>query len=737
MTSLIAANNLKRREAGLFDDGHKTPSIAYSDGAKAEAYLRDVLTNASDLSSRSSELHAKAIDWASEYHLSPLRANLLRAVNLSKMSRVLELGCGCGAITRYLGEQGLEVDAVEGSRVRAELAALRCRGLNNVNVVSANFNDLKFPESTYDAVFLIGVTEYAKRFSQKKEGSDEESVTALLQTAKRALAPGGMIVIAIENRTGLKYMLGTHEDHHGKRYIGIHNYHPDSAGMRTYDKSQWQRILKNAGIVNAEFLLPFPDYKLPTVVLAERYAQDNPYAYCHLDNIRSRDYVLPLELERPESLFWEALSGANTLADHANSFLIVVSDDPRRVAEVCDKDFAHLPEFQRPAVLSCIVSKKRDELVVDRVRITDPHATQDGHDLGGIVHRVGVEPFHRGTLLSIEWARSLLIEEEVGGFESCLSTYHRFLADYRAKQRLPIDILPANIVVTPEGEYAVFDQEWEVDKELDGDFVFFRAIIWFALRYHQRQALEVIRRRLRIEDVRSFVKYAFNTVGRAIGDELLEKYLQTEQDFQSRIKGTQSDPIALDSLLVGERPVAQPISRVYWRTSESSYTEQDCRTLHVSVSSDRQTLSYDLPVDANSMTHFRFDPCEVHRPQDFGFMHIYGVQVFLCGNEGAECIWKVEGAETIAEQARLSGLKFHHTSLGSVFAVTDDDPWLEFDFIPRRLPKDGDHYRVTIDATFPRSAEYILARDRYLVKEEIMSTRLRVLEERLADKQEV
>ena len=39
----------------------------------------------------------------------------VRPFRMDGVTRVLELGCGCGAISRYLGEQpGVEVDAVEG-----------------------------------------------------------------------------------------------------------------------------------------------------------------------------------------------------------------------------------------------------------------------------------------------------------------------------------------------------------------------------------------------------------------------------------------------------------------------------------------------------------------------------------------------------------------------------------------------------------------------------------------------
>ena len=55
-----------------------------------------------------------------------------------------ELGAGCGAITRYLGEKFATVFAVEGSFPRARVAKKRCSDLKGVSVLCANFFRYKF-----------------------------------------------------------------------------------------------------------------------------------------------------------------------------------------------------------------------------------------------------------------------------------------------------------------------------------------------------------------------------------------------------------------------------------------------------------------------------------------------------------------------------------------------------------------------------------------------------------------
>src|SRR5271157_442229 len=93
--------------------------LGYSDGAEVEERLYRVIRDAKDRSTFSRELAPAITDWPSEYHLSRGRHCLLRPLGIKPGDTVLELGAGCGAITRYLGEIGALVVAVEGSLLRA------------------------------------------------------------------------------------------------------------------------------------------------------------------------------------------------------------------------------------------------------------------------------------------------------------------------------------------------------------------------------------------------------------------------------------------------------------------------------------------------------------------------------------------------------------------------------------------------------------------------------------------
>ncbi len=201
--------------------------------------------------------------WAVFYHLTDMRENILNWYDFKPDAEILEIGGGMGALTGLLCKKAKSVTTVELTNRRAETIIARHANCNNLTVLAGNFNDIKFDQQ-YDYITLIGVLEYAPGFTP-----DGKPAT-FLKRIRGLLKPNGKLLIAIENRFGLKYWCGAGEDHTGKAYDGINGY-TDNPNIRTFSRAELTKLLTECGLNQHRFYYPLPDYKLPQVIYSDEY----------------------------------------------------------------------------------------------------------------------------------------------------------------------------------------------------------------------------------------------------------------------------------------------------------------------------------------------------------------------------------------------------------------------------------------------------------------------------------
>ncbi len=283
----------------------------YSDGA-IENDLLEIVKNTKK------EDYAKVIEergnWPILYHLSEQRANIVEWIPMEKGAKVLEVGSGCGAITGMLAKKAGQVVACDLSRRRSEINATRNQDCDNVTIHIGNFRDVEpdLPKD-FDYIFLIGVFEYAQGYI-----GTENPYEKFLKMMNRHLKKGGRIVIAIENRMGLKYLAGCAEDHLGTYFTGIEGYSTDSVA-KTFTRNGLINIFKKCGMNEYHFYYPYPDYKLMTLLHSDHYLP----GFGELqDNVRNYDrdrMVLFNEKHAYEDLVKDGM-----YQDFANSFEVIL-----------------------------------------------------------------------------------------------------------------------------------------------------------------------------------------------------------------------------------------------------------------------------------------------------------------------------------------------------------------------------------------------------------------------------
>ena len=248
--------------------------------------------------------------WPFLYHLSPIRENLLEWYDFNPEGTLLEIGSGCGAMSGLFCKKVKRVVGIDLSKRRSTINMYKNKAYDNLEIYVGNFTDIDIEEK-FDYVTLIGVLEYSCYYV-----GGEDAFADMLKRAKSFLKPGGTLIVAIENKYGMKYWSGAYEDHTGKQFDGITGYQSVDK-VRTFSRNGLEKLLIRSGYNTNEFYFPIPDYKMPREIFSE-------------DRLPSRgsfqNISLPYDRER-YSYFDEALALDEACDEgmfpfFANSFLV-------------------------------------------------------------------------------------------------------------------------------------------------------------------------------------------------------------------------------------------------------------------------------------------------------------------------------------------------------------------------------------------------------------------------------
>lgn len=249
---------------------------------------------------------------------SQLRQNILNWYPFKKHCSILEIGGGCGALTGMLCQRAAHVTSCELTMRRARILYERHKEAQNLEVCVGNFLNAQF-DREFDYVVINGVLEYASGIM----GTDcENPFVAFLQRAKSYLKADGKILLAIENRFGLKYLAGAPEDHIGKIFAGINGYQKESY-VKTFSRQELSELCEKAGLSVCRWYYPYPDYKFPVEIFTD--ATINTIAPSAAD--------IPFDMMRVELLDKEEVHRAfmrSNIAQHfSNSFLVEIGKDSK------------------------------------------------------------------------------------------------------------------------------------------------------------------------------------------------------------------------------------------------------------------------------------------------------------------------------------------------------------------------------------------------------------------------
>ncbi|MCR4649801.1 MAG: class I SAM-dependent methyltransferase, partial [Lachnospiraceae bacterium] len=403
-------------------------------------------------------------EWAYLYHLSKERQNIVSWLPVKKDEKVLEVGAGMGAITGELCKLAKSVDAVDLSLKRSKINANRNKCYDNLSINVGNFTEIeKDLGCDYDWIMLIGVFEYAISYM----GTDDP-FRDFLKILKKHLKENGRIVIAIENRLGLKYFAGCKEDHTCGFFDGLENY-VNGGQVRTFSKQALEKIIKSVDITDYHFYYPYPDYKLPNTVFSDKRLP----SYGELrDNIRNFDQdrlVLFDEKNAYDSLIEDGLFPV-----FSNSFEVIIGPD-------VDVDYAKysMERDDKLCVMTKIISDGTKKSVVKSAvyESAKEHIAKIKKACDELNVRYTVSDLKINNILNYDEAKGEIEFEFVEGktleeiFDECVrkndkEEFLKYFNKYKEyayhNDDYPVvndDFIFSNIIINDDG-WNVIDYEW-------------------------------------------------------------------------------------------------------------------------------------------------------------------------------------------------------------------------------------------------------------------------------------
>ena len=477
--------------------------------------------------------------WPILYHLSPLRENIVEWLPIKNTDKVLEVGSGCGAITGALARKAESVTCVDLSKKRSMINAYRHAECDNVTIHVGNFKDIE-PDlpNDFDYICLIGVFEYGQAYI-----GGETPFQDFLNILMPHLSENGRVVIAIENKYGLKYFAGCKEDHLGTWFSGIENY-SCGGGVRTFSRRGLEKIFQSCQIKEFRFYYPYPDYKFMTTLYSDTYLPGKGELSNNHRNF-DRDRMLLFD----EKSAFDGLIEDGMFPFFANSFCAVIGApiDVKYVKYSNDRapEYTIKTEISRNEAGEIKVRKYPiGDVAKDHVRgmadayselvkrYADSELEINQCELVETDEEVYAEfEFVNGTPLS-ELMDDCIEREDMERFYEYFKKYVELTGYNDSYPVADFDLIFANILVDKD-KWTLIDYEWTFGKPISAKALAFRAVYCYLLEDEKRNRIELDRI---LEELQ---------ITEAEAQELREE----EADFQQFVTGKQASMAQIRDLI--------------------------------------------------------------------------------------------------------------------------------------------------------------------------------------------
>lgn len=227
--------------------------------------------------------------------LSSLRENIISWYSFKKDSNILEIGADWGQITGVLCKNAKKVVAVESSNIKRNAILKRHKEFKNIQVIES----LQGLQEKFDYITLIGIEKITNK------------PIDLLREIKNLLKEDGKILIATDNKLGMKILSSTNESEEKIT---------KSLNENLYTLGELEKQIEDAEFKSKNIYYPMTDYKLTNVI----YTEEKPISLSNISRNISYNEQKIIKFYEQNEMYKKIIKDKQLTRMLMNSFFIEV-----------------------------------------------------------------------------------------------------------------------------------------------------------------------------------------------------------------------------------------------------------------------------------------------------------------------------------------------------------------------------------------------------------------------------
>ena len=244
-------------------------------------------------------------------NITPIRKNILEWYDFKETNDVLEIGMEYGIITEFLCEKFNNVVSIDFCKSRASVIADKLKNRQNLSIFVGNLKDIKLNKK-FDYIVMLGMLENYKLIFG-------DNIDEYILYLKSLLKDNGTILLATNNKLGVKYLAGAINEYTAKTL----NDYQEKKNIENFSKKELIEILNRNNLKNYNFYYPLPDYKITNVIFSDDYLPtfNNSKLMYNLNYVEGSNIIFN------ELNLIKELTKSNNFSDFTNSFFVEIFKD--------------------------------------------------------------------------------------------------------------------------------------------------------------------------------------------------------------------------------------------------------------------------------------------------------------------------------------------------------------------------------------------------------------------------